>query len=227
MTEKTVQKIHLISDNLCYGPCPAPDDEIIQRLTVCRNGRIYLTVCDYMKVELYRQWLRCDPAWAGELLDKIASRLSGELFFEYCTDVGDWTLQIFYSDGSKEEQRCSLHGGHIGLDELTDEIRRVVGVPSLFGFSGENDNAITLMEACKKALQFFGEKKIACILDVGYGYVIAPISEGGETVDASPCIVYKDSGKCEVFFPPEHQEEIKAGRYLKVPHEYAFPKWRL
>ena len=221
MADKFVQKIQLISDNLCYGSCPAEDDEIIQRLTVRRDGRVFLAVYNYMKVLLYRQWLRCDPAEAGRLLDKITSRLSDNCPLEYWTDVGSWTLQTFYSDGSREEKSCSLHGGKI-FDDMTNDIRRVVGVPSLFGFSGENERAITLMGACKKVIS--GEKYIACVLDVGRGYVIMPTSDTVEVPCNSPYIVYKDSGKVDVFFPPEHQNEIKAGRYLRVPLQYALPK---
>ena len=221
MADKFVQKIQLISDNLCYCPCPAEDDEIIQRLTVRRDGRVFLAVYNYMRVLLYRQWLRCDPVEAGRLLDKITSCLSDNCPLEYWTDVGSWTLQTFYSDGSREEKGCSLHGGQI-FDDLTNDIRRVVGVPSLFGFSGENERAITLMEACKKAIS--GEKYIACVLDIGRGYVIMPTSDTVEVPCSSPYIVYKDSGKVDVFFPPEHQDEIKAERYLRVPLQYALPK---
>lgn len=223
MTDKTLEKIHLVSDNLCFGPCPAPDDETIQRLTICRDGRIFLTVCNYMNAELYRQWLRCDPAQAGCLLDKIAKRFSAEeCLYDYLTDVGKWTLQLSFSDGSKKELSCSLHGGHIGFDGLTDEMRRLAGMPSLFGFSGENDKAITLMEACKKAIR--KEKFIISIRDVGRGYVIMSTSDESEVPCGSPCIVYKDSGKVEGFFPPDHLEELKTGRDLKVPHMYARPK---
>ena len=223
MTNKTVEKIQLVSDNLCYGSCPAQDDEIVQRLTIRRDGRIFLTVYNYMNVELYRQWLRCYPAQAGRLLDKIAERFStGEELYEYQTDVGKWMLQLFYSDGSKDEYSCSLHGGQIGLNDLTKEIRRVVGMPSLFGFIGENDRAVTLMEACKKAIG--KEKYIIGIRDVKSGYVIMSSSDESEVPCYSPCIVYKDTGKMDVFFPPDHKEELDAGRNLKVPHQYAIPK---
>ena len=198
--ERTVQRICLISDNLCYGPCPAEDDEITQRLTIRRDGRIFLTVCNYRDAELYRQWLRCSPVRAGNLLDKIAGYFSKEKdFLISCTDVGTWTLQVFYSDGSKEEYSCSLHGGY---NALTGDVRRLVGIPSLFGFSGENDRAITLMEACKKALEFFGQEYIVSILDVKRGYVIMPISKEWGVPCESPCIVDKGSGAVDVFFPP-------------------------
>lgn len=225
MADKAIEKIHLVSDNLCFGSCPAPDDETIQKLTIRRDGRIFLAVCNYINAELYRQWLRCDPAQAGCLLDKIAWRFSAEeCLYDYLTDVGKWTLQLFFSDGIKKEFSCSLHGGHIGFDDLTDEIRRLAGMPSLFGFSGENDKAITLMEACKKGI--FGEKYIAGILDVGLGYVIMSTLSESEMPCSSPRIVHKDTGKIDVFFPPDHQEELKAGRDLKVPHMYALPKMK-
>ena len=111
-----------------------------------------------------------------------------------------------------------------GYNTLTRDVRRLVDIPSLFGFSGENGRAITLMKACKKALEFFGEEYIFSILDVKRGYVIMPISKEWGVPCNSPCIVDKSSGAVDAFFPPDHQEEIKTGRYLKIPHKYALPK---
>ena len=90
--------------------------------------------------------VKVQPCAGGE----IAGYFSKEKdFLISCTDVGMWTLQVFYSDGSKDEYSCSLQGGY---NTLTRDVRRLVDIPSLFGFSGENGRAITLMKACKARL---------------------------------------------------------------------------
>ena len=110
------------------------------------------------------------------------------------------------------------------MDASTADIRRLVGIPSLFGFSGENERAITLMQACKKALEFSGENYIGSILYVKRGYVIMPAPEEWTAANKTPCIVYIASGKAEAYSAADHMEEINAGKFLKVPYQYAFPK---
>ena len=40
--EGTLQKIRLVSNSICYGPCPEPDDEVEQRLTITSEGKVWL-----------------------------------------------------------------------------------------------------------------------------------------------------------------------------------------
>lgn len=37
------KKVQIISDLLCYGPCPEPEDEIEQRITISATGRVWFT----------------------------------------------------------------------------------------------------------------------------------------------------------------------------------------
>ena len=38
-----LQKIRLIANNMGYGPLPAPDEEVEQRLTMTREGKVLLS----------------------------------------------------------------------------------------------------------------------------------------------------------------------------------------
>lgn len=38
-----LQKIRLIANNMGYGPLPAPDEEVEQRLTMTREGKVWLS----------------------------------------------------------------------------------------------------------------------------------------------------------------------------------------
>lgn len=38
-----LQKIRLIADNMAYGPLPSPGEEVEQRLTMTREGKVWLS----------------------------------------------------------------------------------------------------------------------------------------------------------------------------------------
>ena len=42
-----VKKITLISNNICYGPSPKADEEVEQRLTILKNGRVWFSGYNY------------------------------------------------------------------------------------------------------------------------------------------------------------------------------------
>ena len=42
-----IQKIKIISNNICYGPPPSPTDEVKQHLTISLTGRVWFTGYDY------------------------------------------------------------------------------------------------------------------------------------------------------------------------------------
>jgi hypothetical protein len=37
-----IQTVRIISNNICFGPEPLPDDEVEQHLTISASGRIWL-----------------------------------------------------------------------------------------------------------------------------------------------------------------------------------------
>ncbi|MEF9917474.1 MAG: hypothetical protein RR746_08990 [Lachnospiraceae bacterium] len=41
------KKMHIVSNNICYGPCPEPEDEVEQRLTVNTDGRVWFSAYAY------------------------------------------------------------------------------------------------------------------------------------------------------------------------------------
>ncbi len=42
-----IQKIRIISNNICYGPEPTQKDEVEQHLTISANGRVVLSRYNY------------------------------------------------------------------------------------------------------------------------------------------------------------------------------------
>lgn len=38
-----IQKVRIVSNNICYGPAPLHEDEVEQHLTISASGRVWFT----------------------------------------------------------------------------------------------------------------------------------------------------------------------------------------
>ena len=81
---------------------------------------------------------------------------------------------------------------------------------------------IGVEKACEIATTERNEPFVDVITDIGSGFVIGTMAEDGEVAEMFPVLVYKDSGKVETFRVPEHIEEIKNGKQIKIPSKYRF-----
>lgn len=43
------EKIKLVTNNICFGNDPELDDEVEQRLTICKDGRVLFSAYNYGK----------------------------------------------------------------------------------------------------------------------------------------------------------------------------------
>lgn len=66
-----------------------------------------------------------------------------------------------------------------------------------------------LEEAIKKAEKEYKGMKVDTALDIGEAWVFGFCGENGEEVDISPCLIHKESGEIDVFFPPAHIKELE------------------
>ena len=144
--KKRLQKAQIISDLLCYGPCPEPEDAIEQRITISATGRVWFT--EYLFGEI-----GCEKKPIGRklkftigkekvmaILSKIANYLEEEPMLIRCTDIGDWILIATNVSGDVQQMSCSLCGGVVvdGVD-LTDFIREQIPIEDLAVFGGGNE----------------------------------------------------------------------------------------
>lgn len=83
---------------------------------------------------------------------------------------------------------------------------------------------IGVEKACEIATTERNEPFVDVITDIGSGFVIGTMAEDGEVAEMFPVLVYKESGKAETFRVPEHIEEIKNGKQIKIPSKYRFKK---
>lgn len=83
---------------------------------------------------------------------------------------------------------------------------------------------ISVSEACDIVLAVYNNKVyITDIIEVSKGYVIGIIGLNGEEYDVPPYIIYKETGKWGVFFPPHHKDELKNSKRIEVPEKYKMP----
>ena len=129
-----LKKIKLISNSICYGPPPAFDDEVEQRLSISSKGRITVTAYNYGGECILYKRTKVEPFIAQEILEKIQDGLEhGELFL--VTDVGTWDLTAEYEKGEKRKVGGSLSGCCQQLAEVSSVLRECMQLP-LYVFDG-------------------------------------------------------------------------------------------
>lgn len=153
MTQKssfngTAIKIQIISNSISYGPCPLPEDEIEQRLTISRNGRVFFSSYAYGNGVKYTKIrsknFKIDVQKAMHILNVIGDCFSEEYNVPLATDVGDWEMTITNENNTKYKFCGSLCSGCSDkLDTISDIIRFNLNMPELLVFDGrENSDRI-------------------------------------------------------------------------------------
>ncbi len=145
--EGEIVKIVLESET-SYFCRPVPNQEVKQRLTIHKDGRVSLT-------RYYTDDFTTDPPLnerkimrryknkpTGEVIDCIVRYFSSlPLELEIICDAGTWSIVIEYKDGKKWRYYGSL-GEKMKLDgsNLSSLIRKTLEMPELWVFDeGEDD----------------------------------------------------------------------------------------
>lgn len=138
------KKMRIVSNNICYGPCPEPEDEVEQHLIINTNGRVWFSAYafgdrlgKYTKARSSN--FSIDKSIASELLNKVSSYFSEGYDETLATDIGDWVLELTNTDGKTYKFCGSLCADFEveGID-LSDFIRDTLGLPDLYVFDGNN-----------------------------------------------------------------------------------------
>ena len=137
-----LQKIRLIANNMGYGPLPAPDEEVEQRLTMTREGKVWLsrysfhdTMCNRL---MSRKQFSVDSRCVESLFKQISTHFSENELISMATDVAIWNLELFNTTG---EVFCytgpMLRKFHPFLDVISGKLRLLLEKEHLFAFDGE------------------------------------------------------------------------------------------
>ena len=137
-----LQKIRLIANNMGYGPLPAPDEEVEQRLTMTREGKVWLsrysfhdTMCNRL---MSRKQFSVDSRCVESLFKQISTHFAENELIGMATDVPIWNLELFNTTGEVFRYTGPmLRKSHPFLDDISDELRLRLNQVHLFAFDGE------------------------------------------------------------------------------------------
>lgn len=140
----TPKKMRIVSNSICYGPCPEPEDEVEQHLTVNSEGRVWFSdyafgdgLGKYTKVRSKNYSIeRCA---ATDLLGKVAACFCEDYDKVFVTDIGDWIMELTNTEGKTYKFRGPLCVDFEvdGMD-LSDFIRDTLDIQDLYVFDGNN-----------------------------------------------------------------------------------------
>lgn len=142
--EGQIKDMKLISNHICFGPCPEPDDEVEQHLSLFADGRVFFSgyvYGEYTDIRYKRnrsKQFKISQLEASYVLNHVAMYFSKDFPLDFATDVGDWKLELTNTEGEKFEYQGSLY-----RDLLIDEVglsyllRKYLGMTDLFAFDGD------------------------------------------------------------------------------------------
>lgn len=137
------KKIKIVSNKLCFGPMPEPNEEIEQRLTLADDGFVWFRGYNYAGNKKPKCLRKKQFKLSQELTDYIFSaftqHFSEEFECELVTDIGSWNVIITNTEG------CDFHfTGSLCCDfevncvDLSELIRDALDMDELFVFNGNN-----------------------------------------------------------------------------------------
>ena len=136
-----IQKVQIISNNICYGPPPDDGTEVEQHLTISASGKIWFNGYNFKggfdKYERGRSFqLSIGTEKAKMLLDLIGQYLITDLIV-MATDCGSWDLKATFTNGFVTERNGALieeiYSGDVPLSKT---IREIIKIDDMFLFDG-------------------------------------------------------------------------------------------
>lgn len=139
-----IQKIQLTSGSISYGPRPEPDEEVEQRITITRNGSVWLTRWAYgagIRYKLIsREQFKAEAQAVTQLLERLEAYFIQDLMIAMATDVDVWNLKLTNTSNEVFRYHGSVSIGLVPeLDEISDQLRRAVGRHGLIAFNGAHE----------------------------------------------------------------------------------------
>ena len=135
-----LKKFRLISNNICYGPCPDADEEVEQHLTILSDGRVWFSRYKFglgdRQYELAeKKQLNIGKDTAVDILTFTKKYFDEKGIVMKCTDVGIWELFLTDENGAEH----TIDGSVVPDDytsEISNYIRKRLPLENLFLFDG-------------------------------------------------------------------------------------------
>ena len=132
-----LKKIRIDSNCICYGPCPMPEDETEQHLTITLEGGVWLTRLSFANGQIEKTNFKIDVGVVNNLFDVIENRFSQEHELYCVTDVGSWEMILTNEEGKEFQYNGPLlENAGDRVEGLSDMVREATGRDDLFVFDG-------------------------------------------------------------------------------------------
>ena len=141
----TITKIQITSNNICYGPCPQPEDEVRQELSIDKDGQARISRYAYGDGEnnlISHDELSIGKDKANVIFEAIVQCFYKDYEEVTATDVGSWEMTVFDDKGGTDEFFGSLVATDYNYAEdesISDIVRESIGRDDLFVFDGNPD----------------------------------------------------------------------------------------
>lgn len=142
-----LQQMKLVSNNIGYGPRPAPYDEVEQCITLSSDGQVDVVAFRFGEGEPYAKLSsrhrNLDPHEAQTILTLVAAFFEGNPRAFDVTDVGMWELTLTDTGGSEKTYRGPLCGGYeVDGHNLSETLRKTLDIPELIAFDDKGKDSI-------------------------------------------------------------------------------------
>lgn len=162
----TLKKIRLISNNICYGPCPEPEDEVEQDFVITSSGEVHLTRHSFNEKIIEDVRLSLTAKQTKWIFDRFTERFSEEFDIRLVTDIGSWDLFLTNEEGREFDYHGSLRepDRFEVTSGLSETLREMTGRDDLFAFDGNPDRIDDL------TLEYTRETKIKAPEGADYAF---------------------------------------------------------
>jgi hypothetical protein len=141
-----MRAIQIISDGLCCGPVPEPDDEVKQKLIVSEDGRVQFIGFSFGNklwghTVFRKRTINIDQTILKEMLDLVFEYFSKVHMHAWVTDIGSWKIRIL-NEGIKSKTHEGSMCGVIEVRniDLGKYIRENIPIEDLWVFGDVDDD---------------------------------------------------------------------------------------
>lgn len=139
-----LKKMRIVSNNICFGPCPEPNDDTEQHLTINSDGRVWFSSYTFgdginNHTKSTNDSFSIDKNVASKILDKVESYFSNDYYDVFATDIGYWEMELTNFEDETFKFKGSLCSDfEVDGVDLSDLIRDTLNMQNLFVFDGNN-----------------------------------------------------------------------------------------
>lgn len=140
MDYSKLQKATIKSNNVGFGPTPEPLEEVEQRLTISRCGRVWFSAYSYGGTRLRKKQVWLGEERACRLLHVIGTYFCSCEELSLATDIGMWEMRLQDIDGAATKFVGSLCCAFpVEGRDLSTIIREELGMRDLVLYDGNNE----------------------------------------------------------------------------------------